>query len=127
MAEPAADSAAAPLRVWLACDWFVKYAAGLARGLADVGCEVDFLTRDHDQEFGEEAGAMRAFVAATLDGEARHLELGGRVRSLAGLRASAGLRRLFAAVPLTSSTSRIRSPTTCGSASLRASRAAASR
>jgi glycosyltransferase involved in cell wall biosynthesis len=84
----------APLRAWLACDWFVKYTAGLARGLADVGCEVSFLTRDHDQEFGDEPGAMRAFVAAESEGRFRHLELGGRVRSLSGVRRVAGLSRL---------------------------------
>jgi glycosyltransferase involved in cell wall biosynthesis len=69
-------------RVWLACDWFVKYAAGLARGLADTGCAVTLLTRDHDQEFGDDPGAMRAFVDETVDGAVRHLELAGRVRSL---------------------------------------------
>jgi len=94
--EPAAESAAAP-RVWLACDWFVKYAAGLAGGLAEVGCEVDLLTRDHDQEFGDQPGAMRAFVAAEAGEGVRHLELGGRVRSLAALRRTAALRRLCAA------------------------------
>lgn len=94
MPDAGADSAGRPLRVWLGCDWFVKYTAGLARGLADVGCEVDFLTRDHDQEFGDEPGAMREFVAATTAGTVRHLELGGRVRSLAGLRDVARLARL---------------------------------
>lgn len=69
------------LRVWLACDWFVKYTAGLARGLADIDCEVVFLTRDHDREFGGDSGAMRAFVAQALGEEAQHLELAGRVRS----------------------------------------------
>ncbi|MFN8163980.1 MAG: glycosyltransferase family 4 protein [Solirubrobacterales bacterium] len=68
-----------PLRVWLACDWFVKYVVGLAEGLTEVGCEVTLLTRDHDQEFGGEPGAMRSFVSARLDGRVRHLELGGRV------------------------------------------------
>jgi glycosyltransferase involved in cell wall biosynthesis len=93
--NPAPDSGAErPLRVWHACDWFVKYTAGLVRGLADVGCEVDLLTRDHDQEFGDEPGAMRAFVAASSQGTYRHLELGGRVRSLSGLRDIGRLARL---------------------------------
>lgn len=95
MTEPGPDNAVAA-RVWLACDWFVKYTAGLARGLAEVGCEVDFLTRDHDQEFGEEPEAMRAFVAAETGDGVRHLELGGRVRSLAAVRRTAALRRLCA-------------------------------
>jgi glycosyltransferase involved in cell wall biosynthesis len=95
VAEPGGDSRAAP-RVWLACDWFVKYTAGLARGLAEVGCEVDLLTRDHDQEFGAEPGAMRAFVAAQAGEGVRHLELAGRVRSLGAVRQTASLRRLCA-------------------------------
>jgi glycosyltransferase involved in cell wall biosynthesis len=72
-------------RVWLACDWFVKYTAGLAEGLADIGCAVTLLTRDHDQEFGDEPSAMRAFVRETVDERVRHLQLGGRVRSAAAL------------------------------------------
>lgn len=79
------------MRVWLACDWFVKYTAGLARGLADLGCDVVLLTRDHDQEFGDEPAAMREFVERTLDGRARHLELRGRVRDPVGPRAVARL------------------------------------
>ena len=56
-------------RVLIACDWFVKYAAGLARGLTDLGCEVVLLTRDHDKEFGDEPGAMQSFVKETLPGQ----------------------------------------------------------
>jgi glycosyltransferase involved in cell wall biosynthesis len=69
----------ARLRVWLACDWFVKYTVGLADGLLDAGCEVTLLTRDHDQEFGGEPAAMRSFLADRLGGRAHHLELGSRV------------------------------------------------
>ena len=72
-------------RVLLACDFFLKYTAGLARGLADVGCDVVLLTRDHDLEFGGVPGAMRRFVAEALAGKARHVELGGRVRDLSRL------------------------------------------
>lgn len=85
--------AGAELRVWLACDWFVKYTAGLAQGLAENGCETTLLTRDHDQEFGDEPGAMRSFVAATAGG-VRHLELRGRVRERSGLRDTARLARV---------------------------------
>jgi starch synthase len=80
-------------KVLLACDFFLKYTTGLARGLADVGCDVVLLTRDHDIEFGGEPGAMREFVAATLDGRARHLEIGGRTRDLGKLREVLALRR----------------------------------
>lgn len=84
-------------RVLLTCEWFVKYTAGLARGLAEVGCEVKLLTRDHDLEFGDEEGAMDAFVSAALDGRAEHLTLGGRVREPQFLPAVAALRRRLAA------------------------------
>jgi glycosyltransferase involved in cell wall biosynthesis len=86
--------AAAPQpRVLLACEWFVKYTAGLARGLADNGCDVVLLSRDHDLEFGGEPGAMREFVDATLDGRANHIAIGGRVRDPSKLREVLGLRR----------------------------------
>jgi glycosyltransferase involved in cell wall biosynthesis len=85
------------VKVLLACEWFVKYTAGLARGLADCGCEVVLLTRDHDLEFGEQPGAMREFVAATLDGRGRHVEIGGRVRDPSQLREVVRLRRQLGA------------------------------
>lgn len=85
-----AESAA---KVLLACDFFLKYTTGLARGLADVGCDVVLLTRDHDIEFGGVPGAMREFVSATLDGRARHVEIGGRFRDPSRLREVLALRR----------------------------------
>lgn len=84
----------AQLRAWLACDWFVKYTAGLARGLSENGCRAILLTRDHDQEFGDEAGAMRSFVDGASSEEVRHLQLRGRVRQPAGLREAARLARI---------------------------------
>jgi glycosyltransferase involved in cell wall biosynthesis len=74
------------MKVLLACEWFVKYTAGLARGLADAGCEVVLLSRDHDLEFGGQSGAMREFVTGTLGDRARHVEIGGRVRDPSRLR-----------------------------------------
>ena len=79
----------------LACEWFVKYTAGLARGLADAGCDVALLTRDHDLEFGEEPGAMRSFVEDTLAGAGRHFELAGRVRDPAQVGQVVRLHRTF--------------------------------
>jgi glycosyltransferase involved in cell wall biosynthesis len=87
-----AGEGAAP-RVLLACDWFVKYVAGLADGLDEVGCEVALLTRDHDTEFGGEAGAMRAFLAARLGDRVHRFELGGRVSDPRRLGELARLRR----------------------------------
>jgi glycosyltransferase involved in cell wall biosynthesis len=80
-------------RVLLACDWFVKYTVGLAEGLAAQECEVALLSRDHDDEFGGEPGAMRAFVAARLGDRVRHVELGGRVRDPRALLEALRIRR----------------------------------
>lgn len=82
-----------PPRVLLACDWFVKYTARLGRGLADVGCDVVLLSRDHDQEFGDEPGAMRAFAHEVLGEGPRHVTLGGRVREPRRLADTVRLRR----------------------------------
>jgi glycosyltransferase involved in cell wall biosynthesis len=84
---------ARPPRVWLACDWFVKYTAGLAGGLEEAGCEALLLTRDHDREFGDCAGAMEGFVAEALGGSGRHFVLPGRVRDPAGILDVLRLRR----------------------------------
>ena len=81
------------LRVLLACDWFVKYTVGLAEALLSQGCEVALLTRDHDDEFGGEPGAMSAFVADRLGDRVRHVKLGGRVRDPHALLAAARIRR----------------------------------
>jgi glycosyltransferase involved in cell wall biosynthesis len=83
--------------VLLTCEWFVKYTAGLARGLADAGCEVRLLTRDHDLEFGAEAGQMRKFVRDVAGPAVEHLELGGRVREVSHLGEMLALRRRLAA------------------------------
>lgn len=88
-----AESSAAAPRVWLACDYFLKYTAGLAQGLLRQGCEVTLLTRDHGGEFGGDPEAMRSFVAAHLGGGGRQIELGGRIRDLGPLRTTARIRR----------------------------------
>jgi glycosyltransferase involved in cell wall biosynthesis len=86
-------AAAAPLRVWLACDWFVKYTAGLASGLEEVGCAVTLLTRDHEQEFGGAAGAMGEFLAERLGLRTEHRVLAGRVSDVGRLGDVVRLRR----------------------------------
>jgi glycosyltransferase involved in cell wall biosynthesis len=83
-------------RVLLTCEWFVKYTAGLARGLAEAGCDVKLLSRDHDLEFGNEPGAMREFVREAAGPAVEHLELGGRVREVRHLGTMLSLRRRLA-------------------------------
>ena len=80
-------------RVVLACDFHLKYTAGLTRGLAEIGCPATLLTRDHDGEFGGRPGAMRAYVHEMLDGRATHLELPGRPGRPADWRAVPRARR----------------------------------
>jgi glycosyltransferase involved in cell wall biosynthesis len=101
--DPTAESRAGDrLRVLAVCDWFVRYTAGLAFGLADQGCALTLLTRAHDLEFGGlhgpvPAGTARRFVAETLDGRGRHMELRGRASDPRTLREVARLRRQIAA------------------------------
>lgn len=85
-------STASP-RVLLGCDWFVRYAAGLASGLAGNGARVALLTRAHDAEFGSVPGAMRSYVAEHVGADAPHLRLPGRVRDPRALAEVARLRR----------------------------------
>jgi glycosyltransferase involved in cell wall biosynthesis len=89
--------AARPTRVWLACDFFLRYTVGLASGLAESGCEVTLLSRDHGFEFGGDVVAMRSFLAEKLDPRVRHVELGGRLRELGSARSMLRIRRARAA------------------------------
>lgn len=81
------------MRVLVACDWFLKYAASQAQALARVGVDVRLLCRSHALEFGGSADE-RAAVLGRLDG-VPVVFLGGRVSSL---RAAPEARRLRRAV-----------------------------
>jgi glycosyltransferase involved in cell wall biosynthesis len=81
------------LRVVLACDWFVRYTAGLAGGLHAGGARTLLLTRSHDREFGSVPGAMHVYVGDALGPDVPHLRIGGRVRDPRALREFAGVRR----------------------------------
>jgi glycosyltransferase involved in cell wall biosynthesis len=88
-----------PPRVLHACDFFLKYASGLAGGLEGLGCPEMLVTRDHDFEFGGEPGAARARVASDAGGRIRHVEIEGRLRDPGGLRSlgrAVRARRAFA-------------------------------
>jgi glycosyltransferase involved in cell wall biosynthesis len=78
----ASDTAVVRRTVVLACDFLVRYTAGLAGGILDNGAEVLLVTRTHDGEFGGQHGAMRRHVQEALGGRGHHLLISGRVRSL---------------------------------------------
>jgi glycosyltransferase involved in cell wall biosynthesis len=81
-----------PPRVLLACDFFIRYSAGLAGGLEREGAAVTLLTRDHDLEFGGRAGAAAEFVQRLAPG-VDHRRLEGRVRSPRALAGTLRMRR----------------------------------
>jgi len=82
-------------RVVLACDFFVRYSAGLAGGLERGGAAVTLLTRDHDLEFGGRPGASAEFVRRLAPG-VDHRRIEGRVRSPRALVGARQLRRSIA-------------------------------
>jgi len=86
------------LRVVLACDWFVKYTAALAGGMAEQGCDVTLLTRDRTGELRSEVAldgrsVVGEYVARVLKDRGRHRELPGRVRDRSAVPAVAAVRR----------------------------------
>ena len=91
-ARPQAPVATRPPRVLLACDWLLKYAAGLAQGLREAGAEVALLTRDHGLEYGGNAEEMREELRARLGADAPLWLVSGRIREVAGLRQLARIR-----------------------------------
>src|SRR5215207_5707651 len=89
---PRAPAATRPPRVLLACDWLLKYAAGLAQGLRENGADVALLTRDHGLEYGGDVEEMRTDLRARLGADAPLWLLSGRIRDLDGLRQLARIR-----------------------------------
>jgi glycosyltransferase involved in cell wall biosynthesis len=87
-----APAATRPPRVLLACDWLLKYAAGLAQGLREAGAEVALLTRDHGLEWGGDADEMREELRARIGDDAPLWLLSGRIREIDGLRQLARIR-----------------------------------
>jgi glycosyltransferase involved in cell wall biosynthesis len=87
-----APAATRPPRILLACDWLLKYAAGLGQGLREAGADVALLTRDHGLEYGGDAEEMRADLRARLGADAPLWLVSGRIRDLDGLRQLARIR-----------------------------------
>ena len=78
----------------IACDGLLRYAAGLAGGLADAGAAPLLITRDHGLEFGGDVVEMRAEVRRLAGSEIPVWTVPGRPRQLATV---AAVRRLAAA------------------------------
>jgi len=90
--SPSRAAATRPPRVVLACDWLLKYAAGLAQGLREAGADVALLTRDHGLEFGGDPEEMRAGLRARIGDDAPLWLLSGRIRDVSALRQLARIR-----------------------------------
>ena len=91
-APPPAPAGTRPPRILLACDWLLKYAAGLAQGLREAGADVALLTRDHALEYGGDAEEMRSELRARLGADGPLWLVSGRIREIAGLRQLARIR-----------------------------------
>lgn len=84
------------MRVLLVCDWFLKYTAGLARGLVDADAVVALLCRDHAREFDDRVAERQALLDDLAERGVELIVLPGRVSSSAGLVALPRLRRQIA-------------------------------
>jgi glycosyltransferase involved in cell wall biosynthesis len=83
------------MRVVVACDWFLKYAAAQAAALQEAGADVALLCRTHAHEFGGSHAERTQALLAAREAGVELLELPGRVSSpgaLPGVAATA--RRL---------------------------------
>ncbi len=67
------------MRVALACDWFLKYAAAQAAGLSRAGAEVLLLCRDHAGEFGGDEDERQGALRGARDAGVSVIEAPGRL------------------------------------------------
>jgi glycosyltransferase involved in cell wall biosynthesis len=81
------------LRVVIACDWFVKYAAQQSRALARRGAEVLLLCRTHSLEFGGLSGEREAALAQAETSGVAVLEVPGRITDVRVAGALVAIRR----------------------------------
>ena len=81
------------MRVALACDWFLKYAAAQAAGLARAGAEVLLVCREHAGEFGGDEGERQAALRGPRDAGVRVVEAPGRLWDPAAIPVLLRLRR----------------------------------
>lgn len=81
------------MRVLIACDWFLRYAASQAVALKIEGAEVALLCRAHAHEFGGSFRERRRILEQVEEAGVELFVLPGRVSSLRKLPALAALRR----------------------------------
>jgi glycosyltransferase involved in cell wall biosynthesis len=84
------------VRIALACDWFLKYAAAQAAALAATGTEVVLVCREHPFEFGDDQRERIAAIDSARAAGARVLELPGRLGDPAALPELIRIRRRLA-------------------------------
>lgn len=80
-------------RVLVACDWYLKYAAGYALGLREQGADVALLCRTHAFEFGGGAEERDVLLERLRRADVELFLLQGRISSVAALPQASGLRR----------------------------------
>ena len=69
----------ARIRVLVACDWFLKYAAAQVAALQETGVEAALLCRDHAYEFGGSTSERERVLAEVASAGARVFVLEGRI------------------------------------------------
>jgi glycosyltransferase involved in cell wall biosynthesis len=84
------------MRVALACDWFLKYTAAQAAGLASAGADVLLLCRDHPFEFGGDAAERADTLGRARDAGVEVLEAPGRLWDPAAVPLLLRIRRRIA-------------------------------
>jgi glycosyltransferase involved in cell wall biosynthesis len=81
------------LRVLIACDWHLKYAAGLATGLRRAGADVAFLCRTHAREFGGSHVELEQVLDALRQSGVAVILLPGKISSFVALPGLVGALR----------------------------------
>ena len=81
------------MRVALACDWFLKYAAAQAAALAGTGAQVVLMCREHPFEFGDDEQERSAAIDSARSAGVTVLELPGRLWDPAAVPELIAIRR----------------------------------
>ena len=92
------------MRIVLALDWFLKYGAEQAAGLAGSGVETLLLCRDHFEEFGGDPQEWKRTLDRLSGAGVSSSVIRGRVRNRSAARTAAQAARRLSASDRTSST-----------------------